>query len=60
MLGDVILANDKIGLYIKTGRGIVKVIEVQAENAKRMNVCDFLRGNKIDEGSKFERICKKD
>ena len=56
MHGDVILANDKIGLYIKTGRGIIKVLEVQGENAKRMNVCDFLRGNKIDEGSKFERI----
>ena len=56
MHGDVILANDKIGLYIKTGGGIIKVLEVQGENAKRMIVCDFLRGNKIDEGSKFEKI----
>lgn len=52
--GEVILSNDKIGLYIKTGRGIIKAIEVQGENAKRMNICDFLRGNKIEEGSRFE------
>lgn len=52
----MILSNDKIGLYIKTGRGIIKVIDVQGENAKRMNVCDFLRGNKIEEGNRFEEI----
>lgn len=48
------MSNDKIGLYIKTGRGIIKAIEVQGENAKRMNICDFLRGNKIEKGEKFE------
>lgn len=52
--GEVILSNDKIGLYIKTGDGILKVLEIQGENAKRMNICDFLRGNKIEEGTKFE------
>lgn len=52
--GEVILANDKIGLYIKAGKGVVKVQEIQGENAKRMSICDFLRGNKIEEGSKFE------
>lgn len=54
MPGEVILSNDKIGLYIKTGRGIIKALEVQGENAKRMDICDFLRGNKIEEGTKFE------
>ena len=53
-LGEVILSNDKIGLYIKSGKGIVKALEVQGENAKRMQVCDFLRGNKIEEGARFE------
>ncbi|MCI8397072.1 MAG: methionyl-tRNA formyltransferase [Clostridia bacterium] len=52
--GEVILSNDKIGLYIKAGSGIIKLTEVQGENAKRMNICDFLRGNKIEEGTKFE------
>lgn len=54
MPGEVILVNDKIGLYIKTGRGILKALEVQGENAKRMDICDFLRGNKIEEGTRFE------
>lgn len=52
--GEVILSNDKIGLYIKAGSGIIKPTEVQGENAKRMSICDFLRGNKIEEGTKFE------
>lgn len=52
--GEVILANDKIGLYIKTGKGVIKVQEIQGENAKRMSIYDFLRGNKIEEGTRFE------
>ena len=53
-LGTVILADDKTGLYIKVGNGAIKVLEIQGENAKKMNVCDFLRGNKIEENTKFE------
>lgn len=52
--GEVILSNDKIGLYIKTGKGVLKVLEIQGENAKRMNICDFLRGTKIEVGTRFE------
>ena len=52
--GTVIKANDKDGLYIKAKDGILKVIEIQGENAKKMNVNDFLRGNKIEIGQKFE------
>ena len=52
--GTVIKADCKDGLYIKVKDGIIKVIEIQGENAKRMNVKDFLRGNNIDVGTKFE------
>lgn len=52
--GEIILANDKIGLYVKTGDGILKVLEVQGENSRRMDICDFLRGNKLEEGEHFE------
>ena len=51
--GTVIIADDKNGLYIKANDGIIEVIEIQAENAKRMNACDFLRGNNIPVGSTF-------
>ena len=52
--GTVIKADSKEGLYIKAKNGIIKVIEIQGENAKKMNIQDFLRGNKIEIGSKFE------
>ena len=52
--GTVILSNEKIGLYIKALTGIISVIEIQGENSKKMNIKDFLRGNKISLGAKFE------
>ena len=48
--GAVIEANDKIGLKIKAKEGIINVIEIQGENSRRMNIKDFLRGNKIEKG----------
>ncbi len=52
--GTVIISSSKKGMYIKAKDEIIEVIEIQAPNAKRMNICDFLRGNKIDVGEKFE------
>ena len=52
--GTVIYSNSKDGLYIKAKDGIIKVIEIQGENAKRMNVNDFLRGNEILEGTRLK------
>lgn len=45
--GEVLLANDKQGLFIKANDAIINIIELQAENAKRMNAKDYLRGNQI-------------
>lgn len=52
--GIIIISDEKEGLYIKCIEGIIKVIEIQGENSKRMNISDFLRGNKIDTNVKFE------
>lgn len=52
--GQILIANDKEGLYIKTIDGVIKVLEIQGENAKRMNVCDFLRGNHMEVGEILE------
>ena len=52
--GTVILADAKKGLLIKTNDGVLKIIEIQGENARRMNIGDFLRGNKINENEIFE------
>ena len=51
--GTIILVNPKDGLYVKAKDGILKIIEIQAENAKRMPVQDFLRGNNIREFEVF-------
>ena len=48
--GDVLLADSKKGLFIKTVQGVISVEEIQGENAKRMNVGDFLRGFSIEDG----------
>lgn len=53
-MGIVLLANEKKGLFIKTSNGIILVLEIQGENAKRMNIGDFLRGNNISIGERFE------
>ena len=52
--GTVLISNEKDGLYIKSKDGVIKVLEIQGENAKRMNINDYLRGNKIIEYSVFE------
>ncbi len=52
--GTVIKSDSKDGLYIKCKDGIIKVIEIQGENSKRMNIQDFLRGNNIEVGTRFE------
>ena len=41
-------------VYIKAKEGIIKVLEIQGENAKRMSIQDYLRGNPINEFEVFE------
>lgn len=52
--GNVIYSDYKKGLFINAKEGIISVLEIQAENSKKMKIADFLRGNKIEVNSKFE------
>ena len=52
--GTVLVSDAKDGLFIKKKNGILEVIEIQGENAKRMNIKDYLRGNMIQEFEVFE------
>ncbi len=52
--GTVIVSDPRDGIFIKTKDGILKVLEIQGENAKRMSIFDFLRGNAINEFDVFE------
>lgn len=52
--GTILKSNSKDGLYIKAKDGMIKVLEIQGENSKRMPIQDFLRGNELEEGKRFE------
>ena len=52
--GTVIVSDKRDGLYIKTKDGILKVLEIQGENAKKMPIQDYLRGNQINKFDVFE------
>ena len=52
--GTVLVSDSKKGLYIQTKKGVLSILEIQGENAKRMPIQDFLRGNKIEENEVFE------
>lgn len=52
--GTVLVSDPKDGMFIKTKDGILKVIEIQGENAKRMSIQDYLRGNELKEFEIFE------
>lgn len=52
--GTVIVSDKRDGIYIKTKDGILKVIEIQGENAKKMPIQDYLRGNQINKFDVFE------
>ena len=52
--GEVIISDQKKGMYVKTIDGVIKVLEIQGENSKKMNIGDFLRGNNIEVGKIFK------
>ena len=52
--GTVIVSDPKDGIFIKCKEGILKVLEIQGENAKKMSIQDYLRGNPIQEFDVFE------
>ena len=52
--GTVIISDSKQGLQIKAKDGIINVIEIQGENARKMGIGDYLRGNNIEVGKVFE------
>ena len=51
--GTVILSDAKNGLHIQTQDGAIAILEIQGENAKKMSITEFLRGNQINLGEKF-------
>lgn len=51
--GTVIKSNSTEGLFVSTGEGIIKIVELQMPNNKKMLATDYLRGHVIEEGAIF-------
>lgn len=52
--GTILYVNEKRGLYLQAREGILSVLEIQGENAKKMPIADFLRGNALQVADMFE------
>ena len=52
--GTIIMSDSKKGLYVKTKDGAISILEIQGENARKMSINEFLRGNKIEIGDKLD------
>ena len=50
-VGQVIVSHPKEGLIVKCGQDFVKLLQVQLPSKKRMQMSDFLAGNKIPVGT---------
>ena len=48
-----VVKTDKNGIYVACGQGVLVLSQVQLEGKKRMDADAFLRGCKIDAGSRF-------
>ena len=52
--GTILYVDMKEAIYIMAKEGIIKVLEIQGENSKRMPTPDFLRGNSVSVVDFFE------
>lgn len=57
--GTIVYIDYKEAIYIKAKEGIIKVKEIQGENAKKMGTPDFLRGYRLETGETFQVNFKK-
>jgi methionyl-tRNA formyltransferase len=50
-----ILSVDKSGIVVACGQNALRILELQREGGRRMNVAEFLAGHPLKAGEKFER-----
>jgi methionyl-tRNA formyltransferase len=51
--GTILYVDKKEAIYVMAKDEILKILEIQGENSKRMPVSEFLKGNKIEAVDKF-------
>lgn len=52
--GTIMYIDSKEGVYVKAKDGIIKLLEVQAENSRKMTIAEYLNGNQMQAGQIFE------
>ena len=52
--GEVVFSDVRKGLFIKSKNKLISVLEIQGPNSRKMSIGEFLRGNRIEIGNKFE------
>jgi methionyl-tRNA formyltransferase len=53
-LGEVVATQEKEGIGVRTGSGILNLVEVQPEGKRRMIVQEFVRGYRVEPGERLE------
>jgi len=51
--GQVVESDKKESLWVRTGRGILSLLEVQPEGKRRMSIEEFVRGYRVKPGEKL-------
>jgi len=51
--GRIIGADKSMGILVQTGRGILKLKELQLEGKKKITADEFMRGYRIETGEKL-------
>ena len=54
-----ILSADRTGLVVACGRGSLRLLELQAEGARRMSAADFLAGHRLEAGAQLHTSAEK-
>lgn len=49
--GQIVCATNKLGLIVKAQNGFVRLVDIQAQNSKRMRDTDYLNGKKLEVGT---------
>jgi methionyl-tRNA formyltransferase len=52
--GRVVESDEKDSFWIKTGRGVLSLLELQPEGKRRMNVSEFVRGYRVEAKERLE------
>lgn len=59
LLPGTVVRVEKDGFFVQTGRGMLKITELQVPGKKRMDAAAFLRGSRLEAGTILKR-CKEE